>query len=88
MKHELDRAIDVDVVRDIVLDECEIVARDMRHVCNVPGEKVVDPNDRAAFVEERVREMGSDKTGRPGDDDAARSSTHDCASTHVCGRRL
>jgi hypothetical protein len=70
VKDEIDRSLDVDVVRDVVLDEREVAIREMRDVCRVAREQVVDADDAAAAIEERFGEMRSDESGRTGNDDA------------------
>jgi hypothetical protein len=79
VQHEVDRPVDVDVVRDVVLDEREIAVREVRDVGGVAGQQVVDADHRVVAVEQRFGEVRSDEAGRAGDDDAL-------LSRHACGR--
>ena len=46
VQHEVDRAVDVDVVGDVVLDEREVAVGQVRDVGGVAGQEVVDADDR------------------------------------------
>ena len=81
VQHEIDRPVDVDVVRDVVLDEREVAVRQVRDVGGVARQQVVDADDRVAAVEERFGQVRPDEAGRAGDDDAL-------FSRHACGRSL
>ena len=70
MQHEIDRSFDVDVVRDIVLDERERPVREMRDVGDVAGEQIVDADDGVAAVEQRIGKMRADEARSSGDYDA------------------
>ena len=70
VQHEVHRAVDVDVVGDVVLDErrnrgsarCAMFA-------DVARQQVVDADDRVVAVEQRLGEMGADEAGGAGNDD-------------------
>ena len=64
------RSVDVDVVRDVVLDEAEVAVREMRDVGRVACQEVVDPDHFVAAIEERLGEVGTDEPGGPCDHDA------------------
>ena len=70
VQDEVDRAVDVDVVGDVVLDEREVAVHQVRDVRGVAGEQVVDADDRVVAIEQRFREVRADEPGRAGDDDA------------------
>ena len=70
MQHEVDRAVDVDVVGDVVLDEREVAVGEVRDVGGVAGQQVVDADDRVVAIEQRFGQMRSDEAGGAGDDDA------------------
>ena len=72
VQHEVDRAVDVDVVGDVVLDELEVAVAQVRDVGEVAGQQVVDADDRVAAVEQRFRQVRADEAGGAGDDDAFR----------------
>jgi len=66
VQHEVHRAVDVDVVGDVVLDELEIrVARQMRDVADVAGEQVVDADDGIPAIEQRLGQVRSDEAAAP-----------------------
>ena len=70
VQHEVDRAVDVDVVRDVVLDEREVAVDQVRDVGGVAGQQVVDADDRVVAIEQRFGEVRADEAGGSGDDDA------------------
>ena len=70
MQHRVDGPIDVDVVRDVVLDEGEVAIDQVRDVRRVAGQEVVDADDGVAAVEQGFGEMGADEAGGSGDDDS------------------
>ena len=75
VQHDVDRTVHVDVVRDVVFDEHEVAAGQVRDVGEIACQQVVDADDRAVAVEQLFSEMGADEAGGPGDDDA--SFVHD-----------
>ena len=79
VQHVIDLAVDVDVIRDVVLDEREVPVHQMRDVGRRAGEQVVDADNRIIAIEERFGEVRTDESGRAGDDDPL-------LSRHVCGR--
>ena len=70
MQHEVDGALDVDIVGDVVFDEGEIAVRQVRDVRRVPREQVVDADDGIVAIEECLGEVRSDEPGRTSNDDA------------------
>ena len=71
VQHDVDRPVDVDVVGDVVLDEHEVAAREVRDVGEIAGQQVVDADDRAVAVEQLFGQMGADEAGGSGNDDRA-----------------
>ena len=45
VQHVVDRAVDIDVVRDVVADELEVAVAQVRDVGQVAGQQVVDADD-------------------------------------------
>ena len=74
MQHDVHGAVDVDVIGDVVLDEHEVAAGEMRDVRESTRQQIVDADHSAVAVQKLFGEMRSDETGRAGDDD---SSFHD-----------
>ena len=72
MQDEVDRAVDVDVARDVVSDELEVAVAQVRDVGDVAGQQVVDADDGVAAIEQRFAEMRADEAGGAGDDDSHR----------------
>ena len=70
VQHEGNRALDVDVVGDVVFDERELSIDEVGNVGRVSRQEVVDPDDLIAPVEKGFREMRSDEACRTRDDDA------------------
>jgi hypothetical protein len=70
VQHEIDGSVDVDVVRDVVLDELEVSVMKVRNIGRVPGQEVIDANDSIAAVEQRLGEVRPDETGSAGNDHA------------------
>ena len=69
MPHIVHLTGDVDEVGDIVVDELVVlIPREMLDVRDIARDEVVDRNDAVAFLEQPVREMGSQKPGSAGDD--------------------
>jgi hypothetical protein len=68
VEDNVDRTLDVDVVRDVVLDEGEVAVREVRDVRGAAGQEVVDADDRPPAVEQRLGEVRSDDSGGAGDD--------------------
>ena len=68
VQHVIDRAVDVDVVGDVVADELEIAIAQVRDVGEVAGQQVVDADHREAAIEQRFRQMRADESGGAGDD--------------------
>jgi hypothetical protein len=67
MQDGVHRSLDVDVIRDVVLDEDEVPVREVRDVPRRSGQEIVDADDGIATVEERFRQMGADESGGAGD---------------------
>ena len=65
-----DWPIDVDVIRDVVLDEREVAVHEMRDVRRVAREQIVDADDGITAIEECFGQVGADESCRPGDDNA------------------
>src|SRR5688572_33295016 len=57
VQHVVDRAVDVDVPRDVVPDELEVTVAQVGDVGQVAGQQVVDADDRVAAIEQRLAEM-------------------------------
>ena len=74
VQHRVDRPLDVDVVRDVVLDEEEVAVRQVRDVGGRSGQEVVDADDRVPAIEQRLGQMRSDEAGGAGDDDSRHES--------------
>ena len=71
MQNAIQRARDVRVRRDVVLDKLELlVARQMRNVVGMSGDEVVEANHCVPFPEESIAEVGSEKPTRAGDQDS------------------
>jgi hypothetical protein len=68
VQHVIDRAVDVDVVGDVVADELEIAIAQVRDVGEIARQQVVDADDGVAAIEQRFRQMRSDETGGAGND--------------------
>ena len=68
VQHQVDRAVDVDVVRDVVLHEHEVAPGEVRDVVDAAGQQVVDADDGPAAVEERLGKVGADEACGAGDD--------------------
>ena len=69
MPHIVHLTRDVDEVGDIVIDELVVlIPREMLDVRDIARDEVVDRDDAVAFLEQSVREMGSQKPGSAGDD--------------------
>ena len=67
MQDEIHGTVDVDVPRDVVADELEVAAAQVRDVGEIAREQVVDADDGVPAVEKRFAEMGSNETGGAGD---------------------
>ena len=70
MEDEVERTLEVDVVRHVVLDEHEVAARQVLDVGGVAGDEVVHPDHGVATVEEVLGKVRADEAGRPGDERA------------------
>ena len=68
VQHQVDRPVDVDVVRDVVLHEHEVAPGEVRDVVDAPGQQVVDADDGPAAIEERFGQVGTDEPGGARDD--------------------
>ncbi len=51
VQHVMHRAVDVDVVGDVVLDELKVAVVQVRDVRDIARQQVVDADDRVAAVE-------------------------------------
>ena len=71
VQHDVDRAVHVDVVGDVVLDEHEVPPRKVRDVGEIARQQVVDADDRTVAVEQFFGKMGADEARGSRDDDAA-----------------
>ena len=78
VQDHVDRAIHVDVVGDVVLDEHEVAAGEMRDVREIAGQQVVDADDRAVAIEKLFGQMGADEAGGSRNDDAFVCPTQIC----------
>ena len=71
VEDRVDRAVDVDVVGDVVLDEVEApVAEQVGDVARMAGRQVVERDDVVAIGQQPVRQVRADEAGPAGDDDA------------------
>ena len=90
VQHEVHRAVDVDVVGDVVLDEGEVAVDQVRDVRRVAGQQVVDADHLVAAIEQRFGQVRADESGRTGDDDAffswIQKSIVRRSSRRACGR--
>ena len=68
VQHEVQGAVEVDVVGDVLLDETKVAPGEVGDVGQVARQEVVDPDDRIPFVEQRIREVGADEARGSGDD--------------------
>jgi hypothetical protein len=82
VQHDVHRAVDVDVVGDVVLDELEIQASQVSDVGNVSGQQVVDPDNAVALLEQGLGQVRSDESGGAGNDNAWFG--HEPASGNYC----
>src|SRR6266404_4958842 len=74
MQDRVERARDVDEVRDVLLDEREaLVAEKRRDVVRRPRQEVVDADDVVTLREQAFAEVGADETGAAGDEDPRHS---------------
>ena len=63
MENVVHGAGEIDVLRDIVMDELEVrVAGEMGDVVGVARDEIVDGDDAVAFGKQAVGEMGAEKT--------------------------
>ena len=68
-KSELpDRLFDLDVLRQVVVQEDEVVTADVLDVLERPRVEIVDGDDAMSLREQVIAEMGAEKTGSAGDD--------------------
>jgi hypothetical protein len=51
-----------------VFHEHEVTARQVRDIRRVAGQKIIDPDDRVAPIEELFGQMRADEAGGAGDD--------------------
>jgi hypothetical protein len=68
VEHRVHRPFDVDVARDVVADELEILVTQVRHVGHVAGEQIVDPDHGVPAGQQLFAQMGADEAGCAGDD--------------------
>ena len=68
MQYVVHRALEVDVVGDVVLDEREVAVVQVRDVADVTRQQVVDPDDRIPAIEKSFGEVRADEARRAGDD--------------------
>ncbi len=69
MQDGIHRAVDEDVLGDVVLEELEpLVAEQVGDVPDVTGDQVVDGGDAIAFGQQTVAEMRAEKAGAAGHD--------------------
>ena len=74
MQDRVERARDVDEVRDVLLDEREaLVAEKQRDVVRRPRQEVVDADDVVTLREQAFAEVGADEAGAAGDEDPRHS---------------
>ena len=83
MENVVERPRQIDVARDVVVDELEIgPGTQMRDVVEIARQQVVHGDDAMAFGEEPVAEVGAEKAGAAGDQGRGLSG-RDC----IHGRR-
>ena len=70
VQHEVDLALDVDIVGDVVFDEGEIAVHQVRDVRRGAREQVVDADDGIVAIEQCLGEVRPDEPGRTSYDDA------------------
>ena len=71
MEDRVDGPVEVDVLRDVVVDEAELpVAREVRDVAHVARDEVVEADDLVALGEEAVGEVAAEEAGGSRDDGA------------------
>jgi hypothetical protein len=71
VEHPVERTRHVQELRHVLLDELEVRApQQVRDVVRRPGGEVVHPDDLVPLREEAVAEVGAEKAGRAGDEDA------------------
>ena len=66
----VERALEVDVVRDVVLHEHEVAAGQVLDVRHVAGDQVVHADDGVAVVEQVLGEVRAEEAGGAGDESA------------------
>ena len=81
MQDVIHRPLDVDVVRDVQIDETEEWVADVRDIVGAARQQVVDADDLAAAPEKRIAKVGADEPGAAGDQDAARAAGSSSAGT-------
>ena len=70
-KMQVERALELDVVRDVVLHEDEVAADQVLDVGDVAGQEVVHPHHGVAAVEQVLGEVRPDEAGGAGDESSA-----------------
>ena len=84
----VERPVDVDVVRDVVLDEREAVAADeVLDVARDAGDEVVDADDFMAALEEQLAEVRAEEARAAGDERAAHQTRSRTCARRRRGRR-
>src|SRR5262249_22900360 len=81
---QVEMPFDVDVVRDVVLDEDEVTPGEMLYVGRIARDEVVHADDGVITVEEVLAEMRSDEPGCPGHEG---SRFHDIWTRDILGGR-
>ncbi len=76
MQYGIQRPVDVDIVRDVILDERKIlVSCQMRNIISGSRDQIVHADDLVAFGQKSITQVRPQKTSRAGD-----QNTHDeCA---------
>src|SRR5262249_42260140 len=66
--HEVDRLLDLEVLRDVVVHEQEVVSTQVLHVLERAGVEIVHADDTEVLRDEVIAEMGAEKAGPTRDD--------------------
>ena len=75
MQHRIHRAVDVDVVGDIVMDEGKVfVSSEMGDVPGIAGDEIVHRNDRMTLSEKTITEMRANKASAASNEYTQRSN--------------
>src|SRR5204863_2847408 len=79
VQYVIERAVDVDVVGDVVFDEAEAVAaEEVLDVFRIAGDEVVHADDFVSAIEKELAEVRAEEAGAAGDE---RAGHYFCASS-------